>query len=296
MQGTILKAISGFYYVSVDGITYECKARGNFRSAGISPLVGDRVEISVTDAAHGVVEEIFPRRSLIERPLIANIDKLIIVSAYEVPAPDALMIDRLTATAVYQNIQPVIVFNKSDLGDFSAWERIYRLAGFPVYTVSAQHGDGIDALRPEFDGCISAVAGNSGVGKSSLLNVLFGGLSLQTGEVSRKLGRGRHTTRHTELFAVGNGGFVADTPGFSSLEKSENYEFKEHLAECFPDFSEAAEHCHFTSCSHTKEKNCGVLAAVAAGEIAESRHGSYCAILEEMRDLKPWNSQNTKKR
>ena len=293
MTGVILKAISGFYYVSNDGQVYECKARGNFRNNQVSPMVGDKVEFTVTQDLFGVVEKVFERKNLLTRPLIANMDKIFIVSSYTVPSPDTLMIDRLTAIAVFHGIEPIIVFNKCDMGDFTDFEKIYKNSGFKTYVVSAKDGIGIDELKNETKNCISAFIGNSGVGKSSILNAVFGDLQLKTGEVSKKLGRGRHTTRHTELFPHGFGGFVADTPGFSSLEAmSENsYDFKMNLAESFADFDEFLGGCRFTSCTHTCEKGCAVLEAVGKGLIEESRHKSYKTMFDELKDIKPWNSK-----
>ncbi|MCQ2449457.1 MAG: ribosome small subunit-dependent GTPase A [Clostridia bacterium] len=287
----IVKALSGFYYVLNDGNIYECRARGSFRKQGITPLVGDRVRFTTTDASHGVVDEILPRKNSLSRPAVANIDCLVIVSAYETPAPDALMIDRLTALARYRDIEPIVVFNKSDLGDFSAWQKIYRNAGIPTCTVSAQTGDGIADLKKLIAGKTCAFAGNSGVGKSSLLNTLFGEKRAQTGEVSERLGRGRHTTRHTELFATDFGGFIVDTPGFASVEISPDYDFKMHLAECFPDIDAFTDDCRFVSCTHTCEKGCGVLAALQDGKVESSRHASYCRLVEEMKDLKAWQTR-----
>lgn len=289
MNGIIIKAISGFYYVSDGEKTYECKARGSFRSSGVSPLVGDRVELRETEDGKGVVTAVLPRKNLLSRPPVANIDKLFIISSYEKPAPNAYIIDKLTAIAEFKKIEPIIVFNKCDMGRFYSWERIYKTAGFKVFTVSAESGEGIDALKNELKDCVSAFTGNSGVGKSSILNVLLGDARLETGAVSDKLGRGRHTTRHTELFSL-QGGFVADTPGFSSLENDcLDYEFKEGLVYSFRDLGRYADGCRFTSCTHTVEKGCNVIAAVKSGEISESRHQSYVALLEELKDLKPWN-------
>ncbi len=288
MQGVLLKAISGFYYVQSEGKVYECKARGNFRKAGISPTCGDKVEISITDGLKGVVEVVEQRKNLLQRPLIANIDKLVIVSSYQTPAPDLLLIDRLTALAVYHNIVPIIVFNKCDEGDFSFFRDIYLRSGFKTYVVSAKTGEGIAELGKELNGVICAFAGNSGVGKSSILNALFGDFKLETGEVSQKLGRGRHTTRHTELYPNSLGGFVADTPGFSSIEADDNYDFKVRLPECFPEFERYSDECRFSSCSHTCEKGCAVLAAVDNGDIAQSRIESYRTIFNEYKDLKQW--------
>lgn len=292
MNGIIIKAISGFYYVHCDNSVYECKARGSFRKAGVSPVVGDKVEFTLTDSAHGTVESVCERRNLLIRPLVANIDKLFIVSAYSTPAPDTLMIDRLTAIAEYNDIEPIIVFNKSDMGDFDELARIYKSAGFKTYVVSATENIGIAELSEETRNCICAFAGNSGVGKSSILNVIFPELRLKTGEVSEKLGRGRHTTRHTELYRHSLGGFVADTPGFSSAyEGLLTYDFKLHLAECFRDFSDYIDNCRFTSCSHTCEKGCSLLDAVNDGKVQSSRHNSYVALYEELKNIEQWNNK-----
>ncbi|MBQ6885852.1 MAG: ribosome small subunit-dependent GTPase A [Clostridia bacterium] len=291
-KGILIKAISGFYYVSCDGNVYECKARGNFRKAGVSPVVGDMVEFSSLDNTHGIVEQIAPRKNLFNRPLVANIDKLFIVSAYSTPAPDTLMIDRLTALAVYNNIEPIIVFNKSDMGSFDEFYSIYTKSGFKTYVVSARENKGIDALKAEMQNSVCAFSGNSGVGKSSILNALFPELNLKTGEVSDKLGRGRHTTRHTELFFVGEGAYVVDTPGFSTVDTNEDlYQFKLSLAECFTDFNQFLGDCKFTTCSHTSEKGCAVIDAVKEGKIQKSRHDSYVALWSELKDITSWNTK-----
>ena len=292
MNGILIKAISGFYYVKSEDKLFECKARGNFRKAGISPVVGDKVEFSLTDDNHGVVEQVAKRKSLLTRPLVANIDKLFIVSAYSTPAPDTLIIDRLTAIAVHNNIEPIIVFNKCDMGSFDDFYRIYDNAGFKTYVVSAINNYGIKELKKETQNCVCAFSGNSGVGKSSILNALFPELALKTGEVSEKLGRGRHTTRHTELFAVENGGFVVDTPGFSTVDASENpYDFKMNLVKCFPDFSEYINGCYFSTCTHVKERGCALVEAVVNGNVEKSRHKSYVALFEELKDVTEWNNK-----
>ena len=291
MNGLIVRAISSFYYVDCEDRIYECKARGNFRKTGISPVVGDRVSFSLTDGEHGIVESVEKRKNILNRPIIANIDKLFIVSSYSVPKPDTLMIDRLTAVCLFNNIEPIIVFNKCDMGDFENYKKIYNNSGFKTYIVSALTNEGIKDIKSEVQNCISAFAGNSGVGKSSILNAVFGELSLETGEVSDKLGRGRHTTRHTQLFKTEYGGYVADTPGFSSIEVEDNtYEFKVHLAESFTDISKFADTCKFTTCTHTCEKGCGVLKAVEDGKLEKSRHNSYKQIFYELKDIKKWNS------
>ena len=289
MTGLIVKAISGFYYVYADDTVYECRARGAFRKDGSSPLVGDRVDFSLDSADKGVIEKIHPRKNFLVRPAIANLDKLFIVSSFITPAPNLLIIDRLTAICHFYSITPIIVFNKCDLGDFSYYREIYEKSGYTTIVASAQSGEGIELLKKELEGCVSAFTGNSGVGKSSLLNLLFPQLNLQTGEVSDKLGRGRHTTRHTELFKHSFDGYVADTPGFSSLDTQYlNLEFKEKLAECFPDFSEYVSGCRFVDCAHVGEMGCSVVAAVEAGKIQKSRFESYKAIFNELKDLKAW--------
>ncbi len=297
MIGVIIKALSGFYYVESDGKVFECKARGNFRKSGVSPLVGDRVEIEITDDAHGIVNAICERKNTLIRPNIANIDKLFIVSSYSTPSPNAFIIDKITAIAEYNNIEPIIVFNKCDMGDFSDWQKIYTNAGFKTYTVSASSGEGMSDLKEELKDCISAFTGNSGVGKSSILNFLLGEDIIATGNVSEKLGRGRHTTRHNEAYKLSFGGFVVDTPGFSALDyNNDDYEFKENLPSFFRDFGDRVYDCKFSSCTHTKENGCAVLQAVKNGEIEESRHNSYIQLFEEMKDLKPWEAVNRRKK
>ncbi len=292
MKGILIKAIAGFYYVKSDDKIYECKARGSLRNNELSPVVGDRVEFLLHENSYPSIESIYDRKNCLVRPNVANIDKLFIVSSYCTPAPNTVIIDRLTAICEFYNIEPIIVFNKADLGDFSEFSTLYKKSGFKVYVVSAATGEGIEELKKEISGCTSAFTGNSGVGKSSLLNVLFKNLNLQTGEVSEKLGRGRHTTRHTELFQHDLGGFVADTPGFSSLENMElGFAFKERLAECFAEFNDYLHLCKFTSCSHTKEKGCAVIEAVNNGEIEESRHKTYCLLYNELKDLTSWNKK-----
>lgn len=294
MTGIIIKALSGFYYVKTEDGIYTCKARGNFRQKGVSPLVGDRVEITPSSDFTGAVESIMPRKTCLTRPPVANIEKLFILSSFENPAPNTTVIDKLTVIARHNGIEPIIVFNKSDMGDFGEYIKIYRNAGFKTFAVSALKGVGIDAVKEELKGSISAFTGNSGVGKSSLLNALLGEDVIKTGDVSEKLGRGRHTTRHTEIYPLSFGGFVADTPGFSSIETGDDYDLKEHLAEFFEDFGDYIYECQFASCSHTKEKGCGVIKAVNKGKIEKTRHESYIAMFEELKDLKIWQNKHKK--
>lgn len=297
MDGIITKALSGFYYVESENVLYECKARGSFRKSGLSPLVGDRVEFDITDREKGVVNNVYERKNLLLRPNVANIDKLFIVSSFQTPAPNAFIIDKITAIAVYNNIEPIIVFNKCDMGDFSHWLSIYKNAGFKTFVASAETGEGIDLINDELRGCVSTFTGNSGVGKSSILNRIFGESLIKTGEVSEHLGRGRHTTRHIEAYKLQNGGYVVDTPGFSSLEiEANDYRFKELLPTLFPDFEEYLNSCKFTTCTHTKEPGCGVIEAVKQGKIEKTRFESYLQLFDELKDLKPWEASKNKKR
>lgn len=256
--------------------------------------MGDKV-IFTADSTYGVIDDVCERQNELSRPLIANIDKLFIVSAHSVPAPDPLMLDRLTAACEFKKIEPIIVFNKCDMGSFADVESIYKTTPYKVFTVSALTGQGISDLKNEIHNSVCAFAGNSGVGKSSIINALFKNLFLKTGEVSVKLGRGRHTTRHTELFPTDNGGFVADTPGFSSFDGEVNsYEFKKSLFSCFPEFLQFSDNCRFSDCTHTCEKGCAVIEAVNNGLISESRHSSYVKLFDELKEVKEWNTANKK--
>lgn len=295
-NGIIVKALSGFYYVDIGDRVVECHARGLFRKKNDSPLVGDRVEIEVLSDGSGVVKSISPRRNSLKRPPIANIDKVFIVSAYAVPAPNTFVIDTMAAIAEDKEIEPIIVFNKSDIGSFEQIAADYKKCGFKVYVVSAANGDGIDDIRRELNDSVSVFAGNTGVGKSSLLNALFGDLSLKTGEVSEKLGRGRHTTRHVELFAAGEGGFVADTPGFSSIDIEESdLVYKENLQFAFREFEQHIGSCKFSSCTHTGERGCAICAAVDSGVISSSRYENYKRLYSELSKYKEWEIKNNKK-
>ncbi len=288
LEGIILKGIGGFYYVEAADQVYECKARGVFRKSGIKPLAGDRVEISINDNAENTIDVIKERSSLMLRPPVANIDRLFIVSSAKEPNPVLLIIDRLTAIAVNRGIEPIVVFTKSDLSDIDEYISIYRKAGIKVIGVSSVTGEGVDEVKAELKNHISAFCGNSGVGKSTLLNAINPSLGLKTAEISDKLGRGRHTTRESELFKV-DGGYVADTPGFSSLELEETEVIlKDELPYAFPEFEQYLGQCKFTSCLHVKDKGCAVVEAVESGEISESRHESYCVMMEQAKEIKEW--------
>lgn len=298
LTGLVLKCLGGFYYVQCGDTVYSCRARGKFRKDRISPYAGDRVNITLSttpdENLEGYVQEILPRRNFLVRPPLANLDKLFVVSSVSDPQPSTLIIDKTIAAAEIKGIEPVLVFTKTDLDDPTQLKETYGSIGIRCYFVSAVDGVGIDVLRPELKGCISAFTGNSGVGKSTLLNALIPELVLETGEISRKLGRGRHTTRHVELYPV-DGGYVADTPGFSTMD-IERYELfrKEELPQGFREFEPYLDECRFTSCSHTCEKGCAVLQAVNDGLIPRSRIESYITMYNEVKDIKEWQLSKTK--
>lgn len=285
----IVKGIGGFYYVEAAGTIYECKARGVFRKLGLTPTVGDVCEFSVPESGIAVIDSIEERRNCLIRPAVANLDKLFIVASSKLPQPNTLVLDRLTAIAEFNNIEPVMVFTKLDLADVSEIADIYRKAGIQTVLVNYETQEGLDTLKDLMKDCISAFAGNSGVGKSTLINAIAPQLLLETGEVSEKLGRGRHTTRNVELFTLPFGGRLADTPGFSSFDIETGMMIKkDELAYCFSDFAEYITQCKFTSCAHLCEKGCAVVEAVKQGVIAKSRHDSYKALYEEAKNIKEW--------
>lgn len=287
-NGIIIKANSGFYYVETAECIYECKARGIFRKNGLSPAVGDKAEISVIDEKTAQVEKILPRKNYLVRPPLANLDRLFIISSAAQPSPNTLIIDKICAVAVSKNIEPVMIFTKTDLECVDELLDVYRKSGFKAFSYSIDDNSGRDEILGLLEGKISAFTGNTGVGKSTLLNSLIPGLEIETGEISKKLGRGRHTTRHSELYHV-CGGYVADTPGFSTVD-IERYEIvrKEELAGYFPDFEEYIYDCQFTGCSHTCEKGCAVIDAVKNGKICPSRHKNYIAMYNAIKDIPDW--------
>lgn len=289
INGTILKGIGGFYYVeAADKKIYECKARGVFRKEKIIPLAGDNVTISVDENNKNSIDRIHERKNFFNRPPVANVDKLVIVSSTCDPKPNLLIIDRLTAVAVFKGVKPIIVFTKDDLSSADEYTEIYKNAGFSVFSVSNETGEGVEDVKQCLENGISVFTGNSGVGKSSLINRILPGMELETGEISRKLGRGRHTTRHVELYPFGNG-YIADTPGFSSLDFETNDLIrKDELADCFPDFAEYLGKCKFSSCAHVNDKGCQIVEAVRNGKIEKSRHESYVTMFNEVKNIKDW--------
>ena len=289
-RGRIRKALSGFYYVDTGQTVLECRARGKFRQDGRNPLVGDWVEVRETEPGRGMVWEIEPRSSAFDRPAVANVDQLVVVASAAIPVTDPFLIDRVAAIAALKGCGVVVCVNKTDLAAGEELEEIYRSAGFPTVRTSAATGTGLDRLTELISGKLSAFTGNSGVGKSSLLNAIEPGFSLKVAAVSEKLGRGRHTTRHVELFRLSCGAEVIDTPGFSSFDAAElDLELKERLPETFVEFRPYLDQCRFINCSHTKEKGCAVLAAVKAGEIPRLRHRNYSRLYDELKNIKAWD-------
>lgn len=284
-SGRIVKALSGFYYVEKDNRIIECRARGIFRKRGAPPLVGDIAAVTMSGDS-GVIDAVHERKSAFVRPPLANIDRLYIVSSFSSPEPNAFIIDKLTVTAERASVEPVIVFNKCDTGNFDRWKSIYEHAGFRVFVVSAASGEGIEGLKADISGCFCAFTGNSGVGKSSLINAIAPELGLQTGQLSDKLGRGRHTTRHTQMYPVGSG-YIADTPGFATVE-CEHID-KHQLVQYFRDIAEHGDRCRFTGCSHTAEAGCAVRSAVDNGQIEPTRYMSYCRLYDECASVSEWD-------
>lgn len=291
-RGRIEKALSGFYYVNTGAETLQCRARGKFRREGVSPLVGDRVEVRELGGGEGFVEAIEERRNVFSRPAAANIDQMVILASAAIPVTEPYLIDRIASIAALKGCDVLLCLNKCDLDPAEELYSIYSRSAIPVLRISAETGEGLDALRQAIAGKLNAFTGNSGVGKSSVLNALLPELRLPVGEVSKALGRGRHTTRHVELFPLGGGTYVIDTPGFSSFDTEEmDLELKEHLPETFPEFAPYVNDCRFTGCTHTKEKGCRVLQAVKDGDIPASRHRSYLRLFQELKDVQPWQKK-----
>ena len=283
--GLIIKSIGGLYTVeSPDGI-YECVARGIFRKEGRSPCVGD----TVTFSDEKVIKDIMPRRNHIIRPPLANMDQLIFVVSVCEPSPNLLLLDKFIAIAEYKNIKPVVVITKVDLDRSDNIFSVYTKVGIDVVIIDYTDDSTVQKLKSMLAGKISAFTGNSGVGKSTLLNAIDSTLGIKTGEISKKLGRGRHTTRESQLYKLEGGGYIADTPGFSTFETNK-YDIikKEELSACFTEFSDFSGNCRFSDCSHTCEKGCAVIQAVKDGIIPESRHESYCQMYEEAKAIKDW--------
>ena len=288
-QGLIIKATGGFYYVQTENGLYECRARGLFRKENITPYVGDKVELEPTGEDSGYITAILPRSNSLVRPPLANIHRLAVVLSTARPAPNLLVADTMCAIAQRQGVQPAIIITKADLQDPTPLVEIYTAVGYEVLVTSTKTGQGINEAAAFLKGHITALSGNSGVGKSSLLNAIDPNLNLSTNEISDKLGRGKHTTRHVELHPIAGGGFVADTPGFSALEIEQIAPMPAlELQHCFPEFAPYLDNCRFTGCAHLCEKGCAVLEAMHQGEIPESRHKSYTTLYERLKKIKEW--------
>ena len=286
--GRILRSISGFYDVQTSDGMVTCRARGNLRRGPNFPLTGDMVEITV-EKGKGMVEKILPRRNQFVRPAVANIDALVIFAANVNPVTEPFLIDRVAAIAGDQEVEVILCVNKCDLDPADDLIRIYNHAGFRVIRASAETGEGVEELRQLIRGKLTAFTGNSGVGKSSILNRLCPELNLPVGEVSEKLGRGRHTTRHVELYHMGDDTYVADTPGFSSFDTDQmEVMLKENLQYAFRDFGPYIGSCQFHDCSHRKEPGCAVTAALAAGDIEPTRYDSYLRLYDKASQIKLW--------
>ena len=285
--GRIIKSLSGFYDVQTEKKVITCRARGSMRRSGMSPLVGDMVDISV-EKGMGMVEKIHPRKNCFVRPAVANLDLLVVFAANVNPVTEPFLIDRVAAIAGDQEVPVCICVNKCDMDPGEDLTAIYRQAGYTVIQTSAETLLGVEELRSELSGKFCAFTGNSGVGKSSILNALSPELKLPVGEVSEKLGRGRHTTRHVQLYAIGDA-LIADTPGFSSFDTDQmEVILKENLQYAFPEFGKYIGTCQFRDCSHRKEPGCAVTAALAAGQIGKSRYESYLKLYEKAMQINEW--------
>ena len=286
--GRIIRSLSGFYDVQLPDGVVTCRGRGVLRKEHVTPLTGDMVEVTL-EHGKGMVESVLPRKNSFVRPAVANVDALAIFAANVNPVTEPFLIDRVAAIAGDQNVQCLIVINKSDLDPAEQLRSIYEKAGFPVILTSAKTGEGLESLKEYLHGKLTAFTGNSGIGKSSVLNCLCPELMLATGEVSEKLGRGRHTTRHVELYTLGEDTYVMDTPGFSSFDTDQmDIILKENLQYAFPDFGPYVGKCQFADCSHRREPGCAVRQALEEGLIGQTRYDSYLRLYEKSAQIKQW--------
>lgn len=295
-KGLILKGVGSYYYVKTPTKIYECKARGIFRQKSVMPLVGDIAEIEITseDDDKGLIINIDDRVNFLKRPLVANVDQLIIVSSLLEPKPNILILDKLITICAYKNIEPILIFTKIDLNLKNDLDipNLYKNSGFNVILIDNNKFSNddknkiIDILKDK----ISILIGNSGVGKSSLINNTIPDLNIETNIISKKLGRGKHTTTHTELFELEIGGYIADTPGFSTVDIIKYISLKkEDIQECFIEFKDYKDSCKFKDCSHIQQNNCEILKAVENNQISKSRYNSYVSIYNEIKNIKEWN-------
>lgn len=291
--GIIVKAIGGIYFVETHDGIYECKARGIFRLKEISPCCGDNVELELEESGTGMINKIFDRKNYLIRPPLANLDQLFFVTATCEPSPNILLLDKFIAIAEFKAIKPIVILTKIDIEVLEDLVAIYENAGIMVISVDNTTGNGSQTVKDLLFGKISAFTGNTGVGKSTLLNNIAPNLDLKTDEISKKLGRGKHTTRHVQLYKLDNGGYIADTPGFSTFDTQKyDYVLKDNIAGCFREFEDFVDKCKFQDCSHTKEKGCAVIEAVNNSIISSSRHNSYIQMYEEAKQIKEWEHKN----
>ena len=290
MQGKIIKGIAGFYYVHVEGQgVYECKAKGIFRKNHTKPLVGDDVEVDILDEAEmlGNIREILPRKSALIRPAVANVDQALIIFAIVKPNPNFNLLDRFLIRMERQNLPTIICFNKQDIAtpeEKEALRKAYETCGYQVLFISALEQEGLEQVKELLAGKTTTVAGPSGVGKSSLINQLAPKAQMETGDISRKIERGKHTTRHSEIIALGENTYIVDTPGFTSLDISEIT--KEELGTYYPEFVQYEPYCKFSGCAHISEPSCGVKDAVAEGKISQVRYDNYKVLYQELKEIK----------
>lgn len=292
MEGTIIKALSGFYYVSCGENVYECKARGRFRLDGTSPLVGDKVCFATDSSGKGFIEKVYDRKNSFIRPAVANIDALVFVAANTNPITDPFLIDRVSVIAEEAHCELIVCINKVDIDPADELYAIYTGSGFTTRRTSAATGEGIPELRAVLDGKICAFTGNSGVGKSSLLNSISPEFNIEVAAVSNKLGRGKHTTRHVELYNIGDATFIADTPGFASFDIKMMQDIeKQELQHDFREFKKYIGNCRFNDCAHLKEPGCAVTDALRRGEIMPSRYQSYKRLYELSAQSNFWEAK-----